>query len=109
MFLNIVTCFLFTPHTHQWYRINTKEILQNHKLAFCTDKVAHMVPLPSAEPPVINVYMTILRVTLQQNQDSQDNAHGKQPQCTSTPLVYQPTGRSHQSQNVHPHNQSILI
>ena len=73
MFLNMATCYVTTPNTHQWYRINTKDILQDHKLALCVDKVAHMVPLP----PAINVYMTILRVRLQQNQYSQNNAHSK--------------------------------
>ena len=75
MFLNVGRCYLITLHSHQWYRNNTKEFLQNHELALCDDKVAHMVALP----PAINAYMTIPRVTLQQNQDSQNKAHGKQP------------------------------
>ena len=44
MFLKMATCYVITPHTHQWYKINTNEILQDHKLAFCDDKVVHMVP-----------------------------------------------------------------
>ena len=68
-----------------------------------------MVLLPPAEPPAINTYMTILRVMLQQSQDSQNNAHGKQPQYTGTPLVNQPTEWSHQSKSVHPHDKSMVI
>ena len=94
----------FTPHAHQWYRINTKEILQDHRLGLCDDNIAHMVSLPPSQPPAINTYMTLPQVTLQQNQDCQNNAHSKQPQCTSTSLVHQPTEWSHQSQNVHPHD-----
>ena len=63
MFLNMATCYVVTPHAHQWYRINTKEILQDHELALCDDTITHMVPLPLAELPAINAYMTILRVT----------------------------------------------
>ena len=93
MSLNMATGHVITPHTHQWYRINIEEILQDHELALCDGKVAHMVPLP----PAINIYMTISRVMLQQNQHSQNNAHGKQPQCTCNPLVNQPAEWSHQS------------
>ena len=72
MFLKMTTCYVITPPTHQWYKVNTttNEIIQDHESALYVDKVAHMVPLPPAEPPAINAYMTILRVTLQQNQDS---------------------------------------
>ena len=89
-------CYVITPHTHQWYTFNAKEILQDHKLALCDDKIAHLVPFPPAGEPAINAYMTVLRVMLQQNQDSQNNAHGKHPQCTHTPLVNQPPEWSHQ-------------
>ena len=98
MFLNTATCYVITPHTHQWYQINTKEILQVHELALCDDEVAQMVPSPPDEPPPINAYIKILRVKLQQNQDSQNNAHDKQP-----------PEWSYQSQNVHPHDQSTVI
>ena len=67
-------------NAHQWYKINTNEILQDHELTFCDDKLAHMVPLPPAELPVINQYMPILRVKVLQNQDRQNNYHHKQPQ-----------------------------
>ena len=109
MFLNMAACYVVTPHIHQWYRINTKEILQDHELVLCDDEVAYMVPLPPSEPLAMNTYMTLPRVTLQQNEDSQNNVHSKQPQCTSTPLVNQLTEWSHQSQNVHQHNQSTIM
>ena len=60
-------------------------------MALCDDKLTHMVPLPPAEQPAINGYMTIQRVTLLQKQDSQNNAHSKQPQWNDTPLVKQPS------------------
>ena len=96
-------------HTYQWYKINTNKILQDHKLALCDDKVVHMVLLPSAEPPPINEYMTVPRVTLLQNQDCQNNAHGKQPQWNSTLLHKQPSEQSHQNQDVYPYDQSTVI
>ena len=43
MFLNTATHYVITPHTHQWYRINTTEILQDHELVLCDDEVAHMI------------------------------------------------------------------
>ena len=73
MFLNMATCYVVTPHIHQWYRINTKEILQDHDLALCDNEVVHIVSLP----PVINTYMTTPRVMLQQTQDSRNNARSK--------------------------------
>ena len=54
--------------------------------------------------------MTIPRILSQKkNHDSQNNAHSKQPQWTSTLLFKHLTGWSHQSQDVHPHNQSAVI
>ena len=69
------------------YLSTPNEILQDHELALCDYKVVPMVPLPPAEPPGIKTYITILRVMLHQNQDSQNNAYGKQFQWTSTPLA----------------------
>ena len=60
-------CYAITPSTHQWYKINANEILQNHKLALCDDQSPHMVPLPLA----INAFMTIARLTLLQAKDGQ--------------------------------------
>ena len=78
-------------------------------MALCDDKVAHMVPLPPAEPPTINAYMTIQRVTVLQNQESENNSHGRQPQWNGTLLVNQPPEWSHQSQHMHPHDHSMVI
>ena len=41
------TCYAITPDTHQWYRINSNKITDNHKIAFCNDLTVHMLPLPS--------------------------------------------------------------
>ena len=68
-----------------------------------------MVPLTPAEPLAINAYMTIPRVTLLQAQDRQNSYHHKQPQYNNTPLVKQLLEWPHQNQDVHSHNQSMVI
>ena len=52
-------CYVITPHTHQWYKINVNETLQNHKLALCNDQSVYMVPLQPAELPAINAFKTV--------------------------------------------------
>ena len=68
-----------------------------------------MVPLPPAELPATNVYMTIPSQALLQAQDGQINDNCKQLKYSNIPLVNQTTECSHQSQDVYPHNQFMAI
>ena len=64
IFLRQSTCYVITPHTHQWFKINANEILKNHKLAICDDQLAHIIPLPPAELPEINTFTTIIKINI---------------------------------------------
>ena len=55
------------------------EILESHKLALCDDQLTHMVPIPPAEPPEINTFTTIARLTFLQTQDVQVSHAHTQP------------------------------
>ena len=68
-----------------------------------------MLPLPPAEPPEINAFTTITRLTLQQAQDGQISDNHKQPLCSNIPLVNQNMNGSHQSKDVHLHKQPTVI
>ena len=78
VFFKQSTCYTVTPDTHQWYRINTNEITDNHNIAICNDTTINMVPLPPAEPPEFNAFETISRLLLSQNQ--RDLPHNIQTQ-----------------------------
>ena len=67
-------CYLITPDTQQWYRINTNKILGNDKITLCNDSAVHMVPIPPAEPLEINAVNTIARLTLSQTQNEHINS-----------------------------------
>ena len=69
VFLKQSTCYAITPDTHQWNRINTNEVTDNHKVALCNDMTVHMIPLPPAELCEINAYTTIARLTFSQAQN----------------------------------------
>ena len=56
-----------------------------------------------------NAFMTITRKTLLQAQDGQISDNHKQSMYSNIPLVNQNMKSSHQSQDVHPHNQSTVI
>ena len=45
VFLKQSTCYAITPDTHQWYRINTNKITDNHNIALCNDSVISMSPI----------------------------------------------------------------
>ena len=66
-------CYVITPHNHQWFKINAKEIPQNHELALCDDKLACMILYTSPKTSAINAYMTIARLMLLQAEDRQIN------------------------------------
>ena len=102
-------CYGIKPHANQWYKINANEILENHKLALCNDKLTHMIPVPPAEPPEINTFTTITRLTFLQAKDGQVSNTHKQPMYSNIPLVNQNTNSSHQSQNVQPHDISNVM
>ena len=50
VFLTQSACYVITPNRHQWYKITTNEILENHKITLCNNPAVHMVPIPPAEP-----------------------------------------------------------
>ena len=62
------TCYTVTTDTQQWYRINTKEITDNHNTAISNDTRMNMGLLPPAELPEINTFETFARLLLSQNQ-----------------------------------------
>ena len=66
VFLKQSVCYAITPDTHQWYRMNTNEITDNHNIALCNDPVIKQVPLPTAGPSEPNPFETIVRLTLAQ-------------------------------------------
>ena len=63
VFFKSSTCYISTPDTHQWYRINSNETSDNHQIALCNDQTVHIVPLPPAETLEINMFSTIARLT----------------------------------------------
>ena len=64
VFLKHSACYTVTPDTHQWYKINTNKITDNHNTAICNDTTINMVPLPPAEPHDLNTFETIVRMSL---------------------------------------------
>ena len=103
------TCYVTTPSTPQWYKINANEILEKHKSALGDDQSAHMVPLPPAEPPEINAFAKITRLAPLKAQDGPISDNCKQCMYSNIPLVNQNMECSHQCQDVHHHNQSTVI
>ena len=69
-----------TPdNTYEWYRINSNDITDNHKIALCNDTTVHMVLLPPAEPLEINAFKTIARLPFLQMQHKCFNNTHTQP------------------------------
>ena len=64
---------------HKWYKINASKIIENNKWALCNDQVTHMVPIPPTEPPEINAFTTIAKLTFLQTQNVQISNTDKQP------------------------------
>ena len=92
---------------YQWYRINSIEITDNHKIALCNDLTIQMVPLLSVEPSEVNAVETIARLKLSQTyKDYPNNTHTQSIYSNSilTNIKYSP-----QNNTVHPHNQSTLV
>ena len=102
IFVRQSSCYVITPHTHHWYKINANEILKNHKLALCEHQSPHMVLLPPAELPEINASMIITTLTLLQAQNGQISDNCKHPMYSNIQLVNQNTNDSHQTQDTHP-------
>ena len=71
--------------------------------------IAHMVPISPAEPPDINAFTTIARLTFLQTQNEQVSNICTQPMYSDSTLANQNTNSSPQNQNIHPHNQSTVI
>ena len=87
VFLKQSACYTVNLNTHQWYRINTNEITNNHAIAICNDNSINIVPLPPAEPSEFNTFGTITRLLLSQNQAELPNVTHTQTisNNTSTP------------------------
>ena len=109
VFLKQSTCYAITPDTHQWYRINSNEITDNHKIALCNDLTVHMVPLPSAEISKANVVKAIARLTLSQTHEDHPNHTHTQSIYSNSNLANNNINNSPQNNIVHPHNQSNVI
>ena len=73
LFLKQSACYKVNPDTHQWYRVNTNEITNNHTIPIGNDSTINMVSLPQAEPPEFNAYGSIARLVLSQNQTDLPN------------------------------------
>ena len=102
VFLKQSTCYAITPDTHQWYRINSNEITDNHKIALCNEPTAHMVPLPPAEPSDVNAFETIARLTFSQVQNEHFNNTHTQPMYSNSTSANKNINSSPQNNNVHP-------
>ena len=72
-------CYVISPNTDQWYKINVNKILESHKLALCDDHTTHMVPIPPAELPEIKAFTTIIRLIVLQTQNEQVSNTCTQP------------------------------
>ena len=62
IFLKTLACYTITPDTHQWYRINTNEILDRHNVAICNEATVNMVLLSPVEPYKTNAIETFARL-----------------------------------------------
>ena len=87
VFLMQSTCYVIAPNTYQWYRFNTNEILESHKLGLCNDQLTNMVPIPPAETPEINAFTTITRLTFLQTQNEQVSNTCTQPMYIALTLA----------------------
>ena len=81
VFLKQSICYGITPDTNEWYRINSNEITDNHKIVLCNDLTVHMVPLPSAESSEVNAVKTVAILTLSET-------HKDHPNDTHTQSIY---------------------
>ena len=68
-----------------------------------------MVPLPSAEPSEINTFKTIARLTMPQTQNDHYNNTHVQPTYSNSTLTNNNINSSHQSNDVHHYDQSIIL
>ena len=109
VFLKQLTCYAITPDTHHWYRINTNEITDNHKIALCNGLTVHMVPLPSAEPSEVNAVETVARTTHSHTpKDHPNDTHTESIYSNST-STNNNRNNSPQNNAVYPHDQSTVI
>ena len=109
VFLKQSTCYTITPDTHQWYRINTDEITNTHKIALFNDLKVHTVPLPPAEPLEGNAFETSVRLTFSEAQKEHVSNTHTQPIYSSATSTNNNINSSLQNNNVHPHDQFTVI
>ena len=69
-----MACYIVNPDTHQWYRINTHEIMESHNIAICNKKTVNMVQLPPAELPEANAIGPFARLTTINSHTNADQA-----------------------------------
>ena len=89
IFLKHLHCYTVNPDTHQWYRINSHKIQENHNVAICNDKTVNTIQLPPAEPPEANAIETFARLTTinsNTNVDQISNNTNGNPPLNSIPL-----------------------
>ena len=76
VFLKQSAWYTVNSETHQWYRINTNKISNNHTFAICNENSINMVPLPPAGPSEFNGFGTVARLSPTQNErDPLTNTH----------------------------------
>ena len=68
-----------------------------------------MIPIPAAEPPEINAFTTITRLTFLQTQNEQISNTHTQPIYNNLTSANQNTDSSPQNQNIHHHDLSAVI
>ena len=109
IFLKLCVCYTKTPNTHQWYRINTNEITDNHNTTICNDTTINMVSLPSAKPSESNAFETIMRLSLSQNQRDLPNYIQTQAISNTSILTNNNICNTPQNTMIQSHDQSTTF
>ena len=108
VFLRQSACNAITRDIHQWYKINTNKITDNHNITLCNDPIIDMIPLPSAEPSESTTFETIVRLTPSQNQRDLPNNIPTQPISNTSILTNNKTCNPSQNNMGQPHDQPPL-
>ena len=109
VFLKQHLCYIVTPDIHQWYRINTNEITDDHNIAICNDTSINMVPLPQAEPLEFNTFKTIVNLSLSKNQRDLPNDIQTQTISNTSILTYNNLCNTSQNNTTQTNDQSTVV